>query len=267
MKFKNNEIVATAKGDKVTVLDAGVGTKTFSQFSWPSRYHDFFPVLTIKEQFIGHNELPCAIDFDNNYIIVGDYYGKVHLYNRRNNSRKEVRIEFETNLISVQVNQHNRYGDTRVTLNQDYAVSAGGDETIQVYSLAENKTVRTFKHSGWVTCVSFGPVGTNYANKIISCSADKKVRIWKIENGEINMDFQHDGQCVVFDIDKNATKLAVSYRCYPSGGVSVWSIDDKKVLADVKMDSGEYAADVRFNTTADTIAVVSSEGNTYKITL
>ena len=101
MKFKNNEIVATAKDGKVIVIDAGVGTKTFSQFSWPSRYYDFFPVLTIKEQFIGHNDLPCAIDFDNNYIIVGYAYGMVLLYNRRNNDRKEVRIKFETNLISV----------------------------------------------------------------------------------------------------------------------------------------------------------------------
>ena len=80
-------------------------------------------------------------------------------------------------------------------------------------------------------------------------------------------EFQHDGPCDVFDIDKNATKLAVSYGGYPLGGVSVWSVEDKKVLADVKMDSGDWAADVRFNSTADTIAVVSDEGNTYRITL
>ena len=153
-----------------------------------------------------------------------------------------------------------------VTLNQEFAVSTGHDGTIQVYSLGKKKNIHTFKHSSCVSCVSFGPVKTDYANKIISCG-DEKLRFWKIENGEIEMEFQHDGLCVVFDIDKNATKLAVSYRCYPSGGVSVWSIDDKKVLADVKMDSGEYAADVRFNSTADTIVVVSSEGNTYKITL
>ena len=101
MKFQNNEIVGTAYDDKVTVLDTGVGTKMFSRFSWPSRYRDFFPELTIKERFNGHNEEPFAIDFDNNNIIVGYLDGKVHLYNRRNNARKEVRIKFETNLISV----------------------------------------------------------------------------------------------------------------------------------------------------------------------
>ena len=101
MKFKNNEIVATAKDGKVTVIDAGVGTKTFSRFSWLSRYRDFFPELTIKEQFNGHDELAFAIDFDNNYIIVGYDDGMVLLYNRRNNARKEVKIKFETNLISV----------------------------------------------------------------------------------------------------------------------------------------------------------------------
>ena len=101
MKFKNNEVVATAKDGKVTVIDAGVGTKTFSRFSWPSRYRDFFPELTIKDQFNGHNGRPFVIDFDNNYIIVGYLDGKVHLYNRPNNARKEVKIKFETNLISV----------------------------------------------------------------------------------------------------------------------------------------------------------------------
>ena len=115
--------------------------------------------------------------------------------------------------------------------------------------------------------MSFGPARTDYANRIISCSHDGKVRFWKIENGEIEKEFQHDGPCNVFDIDKNATKLAVLYNGFRSGGVSVWSIEDEKLLANVKMDSGEYAADVRFNATADTIVVVSSEGNTYKITL
>ena len=79
MKFKNGEIVATAKDDKVIVMD---------------------DELTIKQQFNGYNEKPLAIDFDNNNIIVG-YWRMVHLYNRRTNERKEVIINFETNLISV----------------------------------------------------------------------------------------------------------------------------------------------------------------------
>ena len=167
-----------------------------------------------------------------------------------------------------------------MTLNQEYVVSAGGDETIQVYSLAEKKTVHTFRHSGRVYCVSFGPARTDYANRIISCSDDGKVRFWKIENGEIEMEFQcrefHDGLYdgalyVAFDIVKNATKLVVSYFSLESSGVSVWSIEDKKVLADVKLRNGPQggAVDVRSNSTADTIAVVSSKGNIYrhKITL
>ena len=87
------------------------------------------------------------------------------------------------------------------------------------------------------------------------------------------MEFQcrefHDGLYVAFDIVKNATKLVVSYFSLESSGVSVWSIEDKKELANVKWRWGPHhgAVDARSNSTADTIAVVSSSGKTYKITL
>ena len=242
MKFKNGEIVATAKDDKVIVLD---------------------DELTIKQQFNGYNKTPYAIDFDNNNIIVG-YWKMVHLYNRRTNKRKEVIINFEINLISVQINQHNTWVYS-VTLNQDYAVSAGADNTIQVYSLTKMKTVRTFRHLSDVLSVSFGPANTQYANKIISCSRDKTVRIWKIESGKIKKEFKHDERCKSFDIDKEAATLAVAYGQYSSNGVSVWSMRDQKQLAQIKTDS--RANDVRFNQSENKLAVGCKNGEIYKITL
>ena len=152
-----------------------------------------------------------------------------------------------------------------VALNQDYAVSAGQDYTIQVYSLTKKKTVHTFKHSNDVYCVSFGPVNTDYANKIISSSWDQTVRIWNIENGEMEMEFEHDNPCWSFDIDKDATTLAVAYGGLFSGGVSVWSIRDHKQMANIKTDSS--ARYVRFNQSEDTIAVGCNNGEIYKITL
>ena len=171
MKFKNGEIVATAEDGKVIVLD---------------------DELTVKQQFKGYKEYPYAIDFDNDNIIVGYQYGMVHLYNRRSNERKKVTINFETNLISVQINKHNR-SVWSVTLNENFAASAGNDDTIQVYSLIKKKTVHTFKHSHTVSCVSYGPVNKDYANKIISSSWDKTVRIWNLENGQMENEFKHDG--------------------------------------------------------------------------
>ena len=240
MKFKNGEIVATAKDDKVIIMD---------------------DELTIKQAFNGYNEIPFAIDFDKNNIIVGYERGMVHLYNRRNNERKEVIINFETNLINIQINKHN-YRVHSVTLNQDYAVSACDDHTIQVYSLAKKTTVHTFKHTNFVSCVSFGPINTGYANKIISSSADKTVRIWNIVNGRMEKEFKHYGSCRSFDIDKDAATLAVA--CYQNS-VSVWSIRDQKQIAKIKTDSS--ACDVRFNRSDNEIGVGCEDGEIYKVTL
>ena len=243
MKFKNGEIVATAKDDKVIVMD---------------------DELTIKQQFNGYNKEPKAIDFDDNNIIVGYANGMVHLYNRRSNERKEVIINFEINLISVQINQHNR-SVWSVSLNQDYGVSAGSDNTIQVYSLAKMKTVHTFNHSDYVFCVSFGPVKTDYANKILSISDDSTVRIWNIENGKMEKEFKHGGWCISFEIDKDAATLAVACGNGGWNGISVWSIRDQKQIAKIKTAS--YALDVGFNRYDNEIAVGCGGGEIYKISL
>ena len=78
MKRKNGEIVATGKDDKVYVLN---------------------DELTVKQQFDGHDRTPYSVDFDGMYIITGYAGGTVNLYNRRNNDRKKVIINFKINLI------------------------------------------------------------------------------------------------------------------------------------------------------------------------
>ena len=160
-----------------------------------------------------------------------------------------------------------------VSLNQDYAVSASDDETVQVYSLAKMTTVHTLEHSSFVTCISFGPVNTWLANKIISCGGDNKVRIWNVENGKMEDEFSHEDTCKSFDIDKTATTLAVAYD---SSGVSIWSIRDHKLMANFETNSVNHrkggsfrgnAIDVRFNQSADTIAWECKSGEVHKITL
>ena len=160
-----------------------------------------------------------------------------------------------------------------VSLSQDYAVSASGDETVQVYSLAKMTTVRTLEHSSFVTCASFGPVNTWLANKIISCGLDNKVRIWNVENGKIEAEFNHNDTCYSFDVDKTATTLAVACK---SSGVSIWSIRDHKLMANFETNSVNHrkggssrgkAIDVRFNHSADTITWECKSGEVYKISL
>ena len=153
-----------------------------------------------------------------------------------------------------------------VCLNERYAVSGSDDKTIQVYNLTKMKTVKTLNHSNLVFSVSFGPINTWLANKIISCSWDKTVRIWNVENEKIEHEFKHDDCCWSFDIDQNGETLAVAYGDSSSNkGVSVWSIRDHKQMANIKTDS--YAHDVRFNKFDNKIVAGCWDGEIYKITL
>ena len=123
------------------------------------------------------------------------------------------------------------------------------------------KTVHKLEHSNWVTCLSFGPVDTCYADKLFSSSADHTVRIWDIENEKVEVEFKHDDICNSFDIDKNGATLVVGHYV----GVSVWSIRDNKQIAKIETDSS--AINVRFNQSDDKIAVGCWGGEIYKITL
>ena len=152
-----------------------------------------------------------------------------------------------------------------VCLNELYAVSGSDDNTIQVYNLTKMKTVKTLNHSYSVRCVSFGPINTWLANKIISCSYDRTLRIWNVENEKIEHEFKHDKYCRSFDIDQNGETLVVAYGYGSNGGVSVWSIRDHKQMANIKTDSS--ARDVRFNKFDNKIVAGCYYGEVYKIIL
>ena len=154
---------------------------------------------------------------------------------------------------------------TSVCLNEHFAVSGSYDDKIQVYNLTKMKTVKTLKHSRSVWCVSLGPINTWLANKIISSSDDRAVRIWNVENGKNEHELKHDDDCYSFDIDQNGETLAVAYGGLSNKGVSVWSIRDHKQMANIKTDSWAY--DVRFNKFDNKIVAGCYEGEVYKITL
>ena len=240
MKRNASEIVATGETEKVCVLN---------------------DELEIKQQFNGYDKTPRSIDFDKKYIIIGYSGGMVHLHNRRNNDRKEVKVNLkDKSNLNPQINSHDS-SVCSVCLNQHYAISASNDTTIQVYSLAMRKTVKTLNHSKSVYCVSFGPISTWLASKLISCSGDKTLRIWNVENGKTKDEFKHDNWCWSFDIDQNGDTLAVACDKV----VSIWSIRDHRKMADIKTDS--YAMDVRFNKFNNTIVAGCNKGGVYKITL
>ena len=152
-----------------------------------------------------------------------------------------------------------------VCLNELYAVSGSGDDTIQVFNLTTMKAVKRLKFSNAVYYVSFGPINTWLANKIISCSYDRTLRIWNVENEKIEHEFKHDKYCRSFDIDQNGETLVVAYGYGSNGGVSVWSIRDHKQMTNIKTDSG--AMDVRFNKFDKQIVAGCYSGELYKITL
>ncbi|NJM71303.1 MAG: protein kinase [Scytonema sp. RU_4_4] len=59
--------------------------------------------------------------------------------------------------------------------------SGSDDNTIKIWSLANQQQIRTFKgHSKWVWTVAFSPNGKTVA----SGSADKTIRLWNLETGQ-----------------------------------------------------------------------------------
>ncbi|KAI3735436.1 hypothetical protein L6452_14933 [Arctium lappa] len=84
-------------------------------------------------------------------------------------------------------------------------LSASVDETVRLWRVGNDRCVKVFPHSNYVTCVQFQPVDEDY---FISGSIDGKVRTWSVSG------------CQVVDwIDVREIVTAVSYSPNGKGGV------------------------------------------------
>ncbi|KAK7353385.1 hypothetical protein VNO80_18832 [Phaseolus coccineus] len=89
--------------------------------------------------------------------------------------------------------------------NNNYLLSSSVDKTVRLWQVNNDRCLKVFSHSNYVTCIQFNPVDDNY---FISGSIDGKVRIWAIPD------------CHVVDwIGIKDIVTAVCYRPDGKGGI------------------------------------------------
>ncbi|XP_047179043.1 WD repeat-containing protein 44-like [Vigna umbellata] len=89
--------------------------------------------------------------------------------------------------------------------NNNYLLSSSVDKTVRLWQVNNDRCLKVFSHSNYVTCIQFNPVDDNY---FISGSIDGKVRIWAISD------------CHVVDwISIKDIVTAVCYRPDGQGGI------------------------------------------------
>ena len=73
-----------------------------------------------------------------------------------------------------------------------HALSAGDDQTVRYWKVADGEEVRGFRHDGPVYAAAFSPDGRTF----VSASGDKTARIWEVESGREVVRFPGHHQAV-----------------------------------------------------------------------
>lgn len=120
--------------------------------------------------------------------------------------------------------------------------SGSGDGEIRLWDLAEQQcTFHTFAHKGMVKGVSFA------GNNILSCSADKTVKLWDANSQEPLMTY--DGKTAFNSIDHHRSEKTFATA---SSAVEIWDEDRSQPTSTLEWGSDTITS-VRFNQTETSI--------------
>ena len=96
--------------------------------------------------------------------------------------------------------------------------------------------------------------------KLIVTCADKTVRIWSLENGELLDKLQLADACTSFDLNSDQTLMVVAHH----KGVSIWNFSSMIKITEIALD---IVTDVRFNDHGTQLIVGQFHGQVSKIDL
>ena len=94
---------------------------------------------------------------------------------------------------------------------------------------------------------------------IVSC-ADKTVRIWSLEQGQLLYKLQLADMCTSFDLNSDNTLMAVAHH----KGISIWDFSSMIEIIEIDLD---MVTDVRFNEPGTQLIVGQFHGQVSKIEL
>ena len=104
--------------------------------------------------------------------------------------------------------------------------------------MSQKKLLVVMKHDDAVWCVVI------HKDMVITASHDKTVRVWEAQTGKLLHTLMHSAWCNNLDISPDKSLLAVAQGT--DGAVSVWSLENFKHMADIKLQHNGNTSDVRF---------------------
>ena len=219
--------------------------------------------LEIEKQFtagkVTRNSLPMSLTGNEKYLASGYDNGLVRYYRRNGNGKpRKVRLNFDFSSY-YQIYEHRREDCPcrlcSLSMKGDLLASGSEDFSVQVWNMASGVKVAEFRHDLWVYCVEF------HENWLISCSEDRSVRIWDVDNQKLVHQLNLRSDCQNFDISPTKLMLAVA----TFNGLEIWDL--KKTTKIIEFELELCCADVRFNPAGDQIILGMLEGQVYKIDL
>jgi guanine nucleotide-binding protein subunit beta-2-like 1 protein len=194
---------------------------------------------TTTRTFLGHKKdvLSAAFSADNRQIVSGSRDKSIKLWNTLGECKYTIDSEgSHSEWVSCV-----RFSPN--TLNP-LIVSAGWDKTVKVWRL-NNCKLRTnlHGHKGYLNTVAVSPDGSLCA----SGGKDGTALLWDLNEGK-NLDALHTGE-IIYDLTFSPNRYWLCAAT--SGGVRIWDLESKKVIADLNrntvpefsLDQGESRGD------------------------
>ncbi|KAJ3288036.1 pre-rRNA processing protein, partial [Rhizoclosmatium sp. JEL0117] len=152
---------------------------------------------------------------------------KVHEFLGGRKHTKKAKKAFGENKLKKHVGHHDQVLSLAISGDGKFLASGGRDKTIQIWSIPENKHLKTFsQHRDAVAGLSFRY--STRVNQLYSCSYDRTIKLWNIDElSYIETLFGHQDRIEAVD------SLALE-RCVTAGSrdrtVRLWKIVEESQL-------------------------------------
>lgn len=120
-----------------------------------------------------------------------------------------------------------------ITPDQSTLVSSAWDKTVKVWSMANQKPIKTLKiPSGNVYCLAISPDGKT----LVTGSHNDAIRLWSLPSAEPSGELEaEDGSATAMAISPDGGVLVVGYG---TATIKLWSLPERRVLAKLRAGSG-----------------------------
>ncbi|KAK8792009.1 hypothetical protein WA158_005386 [Blastocystis sp. Blastoise] len=184
----------------------------------------------------GHSHIvsDVAVSRDGKFALSSSWDKTLRLWNLTTGKTTKVFNGHTKDVLSVAFSPDNRH-----------IVSAGRDNQIKIwntvgeckYTLSENG------HNDWVNCVRFSPALSANELQIVSCSVDKLVKVWNMENYKLTSNLVgHEGYVNCVAVSPDGSLCASGGK---DGKIILWDLIEGQKL--YELDAGDCIESIVFS--------------------